>query len=109
DGSTHDGAFIPGTDAPGTYTYSVSGTGACGTSSSTSTVTVAVSLPPDAGSDGSINLCSNGAPINLFDQLGGTPATGGAWSGPSPVSGGQFDPASMDAGTYVYTVSGAAP
>src|SRR5690606_8571584 len=39
DGSAHDGAFIPGTDATGTYTYTATGTGACGTSSSSSTVT----------------------------------------------------------------------
>src|SRR5690606_8533341 len=109
DGSAHDGSFIPGTDAPGIYTYTATGTGACGTSSSTSTVTVAVSMPPDAGGNGSITLCSNQASINLFGQLGGTPDAGGTWSGPSAVNGGQFDPASMDAGTYLYTVSGAAP
>ncbi|MBK6411217.1 MAG: hypothetical protein IPF78_16325 [Flavobacteriales bacterium] len=60
---------------------------------------------PDAGTPGSITLCASDAAIDLFGELGGTPDAGGAWTGPSAVTGGSFDPATMSAGDYTYTIS----
>ena len=63
----------------------------------------------DAGSNGSIAVCDVGGAISLFAQLGGAPQAGGAWSGPSAVVGGQYDPATMTPGVYTYTITGTAP
>ncbi|HNU55652.1 MAG TPA: gliding motility-associated C-terminal domain-containing protein, partial [Flavobacteriales bacterium] len=97
------GSFNPATMAPGTYTYTVAGTAPCPASSAD--VLVNVATAPDAGTPGSITLCASDDAVDLFDQLGGTPDMGGTWSGPSAVVGGQFDPATMNAGVYTYTIS----
>ncbi|MCK0127022.1 hypothetical protein MWU76_21720, partial [Gelidibacter sp. F2691] len=78
------GIFDPAKDAAGIYTYSVSGITPCGDSSST--VTVTVNPLSNAGTNGNLVLCSNDAPQDLFNSLGGTPETGGTWS-PALASG----------------------
>ncbi|WP_228850716.1 gliding motility-associated C-terminal domain-containing protein [Aegicerativicinus sediminis] len=99
--------FDPSIDSSGDYTYEVTGTPPCGPA--TSIVSVTVYQEPDAGENGSIDICSNGTPINLFDYLGGTPETGGTWS-PVLASGtGIFDPTIDVGGTYTYTVIGNGP
>jgi hypothetical protein len=70
--------------------------------------TVVVVQAPMPGVNGTLSVCSNGQPASLFAVLG-TADGGGVWSGPSPVSGGLFDPATMVAGVYTYTVGGTAP
>ncbi|WP_458627447.1 T9SS type B sorting domain-containing protein [Winogradskyella sp. PC D3.3] len=95
------GMFNLTLDTPGVYTYSVSNL--CGNSSAT--VTVSISNTNDAGSDGSIEFCSNDASVDLFDSLGGTPDIGGTWT-PALASGtGIFDPSIDAAGIYTYAVS----
>ncbi len=101
------GAYDPSTMVPGAYTYTVTGTAPC--PNATATVTVTEQPAPDAGGNGSLATCSTGAAASLFAQLSGTPSAGGAWSGPSPVVGGQYDPATMAPGAYSYTVTGTAP
>ncbi|MCB0768214.1 MAG: choice-of-anchor J domain-containing protein, partial [Flavobacteriales bacterium] len=77
----------------------------CGTTASTTLVTAV--QPPNAGTNGTLDACSSDAPTSLLAALGGTPNGGGSWTGPSPVSGGMYAPATMDPGVYTYTVAAA--
>ena len=105
------GTFTPGTNSAGTYTYTVNSTSPC-TGSDQATVIVTVNTAANAGTNGSISVCSNNAPFNLFSILGGSPQAIGTWSGPSVLTGGSngtFTPGTNTAGTYTYTVTGSAP
>ncbi len=99
--------FTPGTSAPGPYTYTVTGTGPCSDASAALTITVRTA--PNAGSDRSVTVCSDGAVFNLIDSLGGTPDVGGTWSGPDGAHSGQFQPSTDPGGAYAYHVAGQAP
>ncbi len=99
------GQFDPATMSAGTYTYTLSATPPC--TGDQATVTVTIAPAPDAGSDGSITVCDQGAPVDLFVVLGGTPDAGGTWSG--GLANGQYDPVLNDPGTFTYTVTGMAP
>ena len=89
-----------------TLTYSVKITNTCPT---LLTQQISVIQPVSAGSNGSFTVCSIDAASSLFSQLGGSPNGGGSWSGPSTVSGGMYDPATMDPGVYTYLVTGTSP
>lgn len=107
-GGPHGATFNPATDAPGVYTYTVNGTAPCGPASASVTVTVNPFL--SAGTNGSITVCDDDAPVTLFGLLGGTPAPGGTWTGPgASASTGIFTPGSSTPGVYTYTVQGLAP
>ncbi len=107
-GGASSGTIDPSTAAQGAYTYTVAGTGSCPAVSAT--VTVTIIQAPDAGSNGTLGLCSTSAPVNLFGSLGGSPDTGGAWTGPGGGSvSGTFTPGTSTPGVYTYTVSGTAP
>ena len=91
------------------YTYTVTDDFGC---SYDTLININVTAPPNAGTNGSISLCTSGSTVNLFSSLGGSPATTGTWSGPSSLSGGHlgtFNPATMSGGVYTYTVLGTAP
>ncbi len=101
------GIFNPAVDTAGTYIYTVTGTAPCG--NDTATVSVSITPGPDAGQDGTMTICVNSAPQDLFNFLGGTPMAGGTWS-PALASGtGVFNPAVDTAGVYTYTFFGTAP
>ena len=69
---------------------------------------IMVTSSQSAGLDGTLQLCNNESPIDLFYALGGSPQLGGTWS-PGLASGtGIFSPDIDAAGTYTYTVSGVA-
>ncbi|MBU2920125.1 hypothetical protein KO504_02105, partial [Winogradskyella psychrotolerans] len=105
--SSGTGLFDPLVDPIGTYTYTVTGTDPC--ADATATVTISITPFQNAGLDGSINICSNGGTVDLFDSLGGSPEVGGVWT-PTLNSGtGVFDPTIDVAGTYTYTTSSTGP
>jgi hypothetical protein len=99
------GMYDPAVNAPGSFVYTVNGTAPC--ANATATITVTETTPPDAGIDGVLNTCANGAPVALFPVLGGSPDAGGTWSGPNGPIAGQYDPATMDPGIYTYTIAAA--
>ncbi|MBK8614508.1 MAG: hypothetical protein IPN85_13735 [Flavobacteriales bacterium] len=70
-------------------------------------VNIAINDAPDAGTGGALTICSNVAPFNLFNFLGGTPDPGGVWTDPlgAPFSG-VFTPGVSPAGCYTYVVAG---
>ncbi|MBK8950818.1 MAG: hypothetical protein IPM68_18760 [Flavobacteriales bacterium] len=98
-GNAHSGSFDPSTDAAGVYTYTLAALAPC--LGDQSTVTVTVTSTPDAGVDGAITVCDQGAAVGLFAQLGGTPDAGGAWTDPlGNAHSGSFDPSTDAAGVY---------
>lgn len=108
DGSAHSGIIDPAVDAGGLYTYTLGGSAPC--PSDDALVMVTVQAPPDAGIDGSLALCTNGASVDLFTALNGTPAASGAWTAPGGGSfSGPLDPATDQPGLYSYTVPGISP
>ncbi|MBP6312507.1 MAG: T9SS type A sorting domain-containing protein [Flavobacteriales bacterium] len=100
------GNYNASTMLPGIYTYTVAPTSPCAVPVS-ATVTVSETPVADPGTNGTLTVCANGAATSMFAQLGGSPSTGGTWSGPSAVTGGMFDPPTMSPGIYTYTVSNA--
>ncbi|MCO6482226.1 MAG: hypothetical protein J5I62_05485, partial [Flavobacteriales bacterium] len=105
DGSVHGPQFNPATDVAGTYTYTVGN--ACTHATATLNITFTTNMP-DAGVDGTLNLCGNGAPVALATGLGGTPDATGSWTRQSDGAavGPNFNPAIDAPGAYVYTVPG---
>ncbi|KIA91284.1 hypothetical protein OA88_22615, partial [Flavobacterium sp. JRM] len=65
--------------------------------SATATVTINRQTTPNAGTNGTLTLCTGATPTNaqLFAQLGGTPDTGGIWTNVGNV--------------YTYTVNSSSP
>jgi gliding motility-associated-like protein len=101
------GVFNPSVDVSGIYAYTVGNVAGCADDSATVSITV---IPgPDAGQNGSITLCINSAPQDLFNALGGNPTPGGIWSPPMASGTGVFDPSVDTAGVYVYTLTGTSP
>lgn len=66
-----------------------------------------------AGSAGSALVCVGSSPFNMLTFLADSPNDGGSWNGPSglvtPAGSDMFNPASMLAGVYTYSISSSAP
>ncbi|MCB9169815.1 MAG: gliding motility-associated C-terminal domain-containing protein [Flavobacteriales bacterium] len=107
-GNTHSGSCDPAIDPAGTYTYILAGTSPC--PDGVQQVDVQIIQPPDAGSNGSMDLCTSAPPAPLFNALAGNPDVGGTWAGPGGiVANSTFDPSTDPPGVYTYTVNGTAP
>lgn len=110
-GPVPSGMFNPASSPSGMYTYRVTGTSPC--VDATAKVTVTLVPAANAGSNGSVTLCSTSANENLFGRLGGSPTTGGVWTKPGGgvLAGGIYQPTNPahPAGTYTYTVTGVTP
>ncbi|MBP7513518.1 MAG: hypothetical protein KA791_03155, partial [Flavobacteriales bacterium] len=100
--------YTPGTSTPGPYTYTVAGTPPCGNDQAV--VTVAQVNPVNAGTDGSVTVCGDGAAIDLFASLGGGPGAGGTWTDPGGAANSNiYTPGTSTPGSYTYTLNAAAP
>lgn len=107
-GGATTGSFDPSVSSAGIYLYDIPGTAPC--VSAQASVTVTVNPSPNAGTDGTLSICSNGSPTDLFSLLGGAPAPGGVWTEPiGAVVGSVYSPAGYSPGIYTYTVAGIAP
>lgn len=103
--SMTNGLFDPATMTPGVYSYVVVGAPPCINASAT--LTISVQQAPNAGTGGTLDLCAGSAPVDLYNELGGSPAPNGSWTGPQggPVVG-IYTPGQDEEGTYTYTVQG---
>lgn len=60
----------------------------------------------NAGLPNSIAVCEDEGTANLFNEIGGTPDSGGSWTKPDgTVFDGNIDYADKESGNYTYTVS----
>jgi hypothetical protein len=95
--------FTPGNNLPGTYTYDV--ISSC--DSDQSTLEIIVISDPDAGSDGTLDICDNetGIPLNTAQSPPGQP--GGTWFDPgfNAVPGTIDGSAVSDGDIYSYVVN----
>ena len=97
--------FNPTIDTAGEYTYTIA-SNSVSCEDETAVVTVNIFESSDAGTNGSLSLCSDdSSTYDLFEILGGNPDPNGTWS-PALNSGTSiFDPNLDEAGLYTYTVS----
>lgn len=107
-GEVHSGIYLPGTSQPGVYTYTVTGQAPC--SDASAQVTVIENQAPDAGTDASRTVCSDQSIVDLFNELGGNPDTGGSWTAPDgAISSGNYVPGTSLPGIYIYRLTALAP
>ncbi|HQW05837.1 MAG TPA: T9SS type A sorting domain-containing protein [Flavobacteriales bacterium] len=104
-GYTSSAQSPTGVAVPASRTFNLTVTAGNGCTATANTGSVTAVPVPNAGGNGTLVTCNNAAPSNLSSQLTGSPDGGGAWSGPSTVIGGMYDPATMVAGVYTYLVS----
>ncbi|MBK7239413.1 MAG: T9SS type A sorting domain-containing protein [Flavobacteriales bacterium] len=92
----------------GVHSYVATATTGVGCTA-TANVGVTAIAPPNAGTNGTLTACETSTTDNLFVALMGLPETGGTWSGPSAVIGGNYNASTMTPGVYTYTVTPNSP
>ncbi len=102
-----NGMFVPGTNIAGDYQYYFNVNYPC--TSEYQNLSIDYNPNTSAGSSASVTLCTalGAPPVDLFAELGGTPALGGTWNGAGTT--GTYTPGVSATGQYVYTVAGIAP
>ncbi|MGB1206957.1 MAG: proprotein convertase P-domain-containing protein, partial [Chitinophagales bacterium] len=101
-GNPFSNTFDPTNDASGIYTYTVS----AGNCSAMAALTIDVQTSPNAGENATMTVCTSDSPFNLIDFLNGTPQNGGSWTDENGNAISDiFNPASQNAGNYIYTIS----
>ena len=97
--------FDPAVSAAGVYTYIVPGISPCPPQEAQLVVDFTEDIDP--GLPGLVAACDIFGPIDLFEELGGTPTSGGDWFDPNGVEVDQFlDPLISESGIYTYELSG---
>ncbi|MFN3917257.1 MAG: PKD domain-containing protein [Flavobacteriales bacterium] len=103
-GTSPAGMFNPATAGVGTHniTYTL-GTAPC---QGTAQIQITVEPPPgNAGTSVTHQICTNGAPVDMFSLLSGTPDPGGSWTNPSNQAVANiYNPANMPSGIYTYSI-----
>ncbi|MEZ4756933.1 MAG: gliding motility-associated C-terminal domain-containing protein [Flavobacteriales bacterium] len=108
DGSATNDLFDPASGTPGIYTYTLTAPAPCVTSSAAVEVTVVAQ--PDAGTDGTVTLCSDATAQPLLPILGPDAQAGGTWTAPGGVVfNGTLDPGNDASGEYTYLITAPAP
>jgi uncharacterized protein YjdB len=108
---TPDGGGSWSEPVGGVYTYTVKAVAPCA-NDATATVTVTEQAAPNAGTHGTLTVCSNSSVTEsaLFDALGGDPEAGGTWTVPEVVPGMAVpNGAGPIPGDYTYTVKSTLP
>lgn len=101
-----NGNFNPMAAGPGTHTITYSFTNNIGCSGS-DTRDIVVEEMPDAGFDGTSVLCDNTPSFDLFNVLGGTPQSTGAWTDVNGnAANNMFNPNSQSSSIFTYTIVG---
>mgnify|MGYP003664158666 CR=1 FL=1 len=88
------------------YTYTTTTDDGCGDAA---TLSFTVFESSNAGTGGTFQACEDGAIVDLFTILGGSPDSNGSWSGPEGYAtadnDGSIDPMTAVSGDYVYTIA----
>ncbi|MBK6539893.1 MAG: gliding motility-associated C-terminal domain-containing protein [Flavobacteriales bacterium] len=103
----HGQIYDPANDVPDVYTYTVAGIPPC--ANATATVVVQEVVPPNAGTNATVSVCTTAPAFALIDSLNGTPQPGGSWTGPGGAMNGTFVPGTSPQGQYTYVVAGTLP
>ncbi len=88
------------------FTYTTTTDDGCG---DVATLSFIVFESSNAGTGGTFQACEDGAIVDLFTILGGSPDSNGSWSGPEGYAtadnNGSIDPMTAVSGDYVYSIA----
>ncbi|TCN60889.1 gliding motility-associated C-terminal domain-containing protein [Flavobacterium circumlabens] len=100
--SSGTGVFDPKKDIPGIYVYTVSNEKCSNVSAE-----IEINITPylSAGENGTLAICKDSQPIDLFNSLKGSPNNSGTWSPTLSSGNGIFDPNKDAEGIYKYTIT----